>query len=63
MRETKSTSFFVDEIVKYRDIVIQCHDVPDADSIASGFALQRLLASRGVKARLIYGGPAAITKP
>ena len=29
----------LDELEKYKDITIQAHDNPDADAIASGFAL------------------------
>jgi phosphoglycolate phosphatase len=49
-------------LLDYRDIVVQCHDVPDADSIASGFALVRYIESQGGSARLIYGGRDSITK-
>ncbi|MDR3353513.1 MAG: DHH family phosphoesterase [Synergistaceae bacterium] len=45
------------------DIVIQCHDIPDADTIASGFALLCFLESLGTSARLVYGGRNPITKP
>jgi phosphoglycolate phosphatase len=51
------------DLLRYDDIVIQSHDVPDADSIASGFALLRYIESRGGRARLVYGGKRRITKP
>jgi phosphoglycolate phosphatase len=51
------------ELTKYKHIVIQCHDIPDADTIASGFALQYFLRSFGARADLIYGGAAEIAKP
>ncbi|MDR2075927.1 MAG: DHH family phosphoesterase, partial [Desulfovibrio sp.] len=51
------------EIAGQRDIVIQCHDVPDADTIASGFALLRYLQTRDAPARFIYSGRNRITKP
>jgi phosphoglycolate phosphatase len=50
------------EIVTFDEVVIQCHDAPDPDTIACGFALWRFLSLRGVKVRLIYAG-AQITKP
>ena len=28
------------ELLAYNDIVIQCHDNPDADALASGYALK-----------------------
>ncbi|MDR2615045.1 MAG: DHH family phosphoesterase [Oscillospiraceae bacterium] len=45
------------------NIVIQCHDIPDADAIGAGFALQQYLKTLGAGARLVYGGRADITKP
>ena len=35
------------DILKYNDIVIQCHDNPDADALASGFALYTFLTAYG----------------
>lgn len=31
----------LEELVKYNPITIQCHDNPDADAIAAGYALCR----------------------
>lgn len=50
------------ELTKYKNIVIQCHDNPDADALASGFALKWFLKNRGISARFIYGGKFAIKK-
>ena len=50
-------------LARHNHIVIQCHDVPDADSICSGFALQCFLRSLGADPVLVYGGPEAISKP
>jgi phosphoglycolate phosphatase len=47
----------------YRHIIIQCHDIPDADAIGAGFALQRRLQSLGADPALVYGGRAEISKP
>lgn len=44
-------------------VVIQCHNIPDADTIASAFALGRYFEQRGTPVRLVYGGPCAISKP
>ncbi len=49
-------------LLNYNDIVIQCHDNPDADALASGFAVLSYLKSHGRKARLIYGGRTIIRK-
>ncbi|MDR2528534.1 MAG: DHH family phosphoesterase, partial [Synergistaceae bacterium] len=44
-------------------IAIQCHNIPDADALASGFGLFRFFESRGnQKPKFFYGGP-PITKP
>lgn len=45
------------DLLNYEDIVIQCHDKPDADAIASGFALLRYLERNGKSPRLVYAGP------
>lgn len=52
----------LENLLDFDDIVIQCHDDPDADAIASGFALQRYLESQGKNAKLAYSGPGASTK-
>lgn len=51
------------ELHKYNDIYIQCHDNPDADTIASGYSLYEYFKSNGKKVKLIYGGRSKITKP
>ncbi|MDR2088951.1 MAG: DHH family phosphoesterase [Clostridiales Family XIII bacterium] len=50
-------------LAAHRHIVIQCHDVPDADAIGAGFALQCRLRSLGANPALVYGGRAEISKP
>ncbi len=55
-------SFRLSELLKYDDIVVQCHDNPDADALASGFVLTKYLEKNGRKARLVYGGRGEITK-
>lgn len=37
-------------------VYIQTHNFPDPDAIASAYGLQRLLASRGIKASICYNG-------
>jgi phosphoglycolate phosphatase len=51
------------DFAKYKHIVIQCHDIPDADAVGSGFALQRFLRALGADPMLVYGGREPITKP
>ncbi len=50
------------ELTKYRDIVIQCHNNPDADALASGLAVVKYLKREGIEARFIYGGFGAVQK-
>lgn len=51
------------ELLPYSSVVIQCHDFPDADTIASGFAVYTYLKDNGKEVRLVYGGRNEITKP
>lgn len=55
--------FSLHHLLKYERIVIQCHDNPDADTIASGFALLTYLESQGCSVILLYGGHLKISKP
>ena len=50
------------DLDKYNNIVIQCHDNPDADAIGCGFALYSFLKSIGKDVRFIYRGRNRITK-
>lgn len=52
----------IQELLQYKDIVIQCHDNPDADAVASGWALHRYLEENGKQVRLIYSGKHPMTK-
>ncbi len=51
------------DLLVYDRVIIQCHDNPDADSIASGFALLTWFREKKKDARLIYSGRARISKP
>lgn len=53
----------LEDLLPFHDIVIQCHNDPDADTIASGFALWEYLTAQGKSPRLVYSGNQAITKP
>ncbi len=44
------------ELLQFNDIVIQCHDNPDADALASGTALHWYFKKMGKNARFIYRG-------
>lgn len=50
------------ELNRFEHIVIQCHDNPDADAIASGYGVYLYLKSQGRQASLIYGGRERIRK-
>ena len=50
------------ELLAYDNIVIQCHNNPDADTIACGFGVYLYLKSKGKEPRLIYGGQNVIRK-
>ena len=50
------------EFLKYKNIVIQCHDNPDADALASGYALMWYFQQNDKKAKFIYRGRNEIKK-
>lgn len=50
------------DFLKYDRICIQCHDNPDADSLASGYAIFMYFKSKGKNIRFIYSGSYKITK-
>ena len=35
------------ELLEFNQIIVQCHDNPDADAIASGYALYQYLKRNG----------------
>ena len=41
---------------RFEQIVIQCHDNPDADALASGFGLYRYFSKKGKRVRFVYSG-------
>lgn len=55
--------FSLGDLLEYPQIVIQCHNNPDADTLASGYALYTYLKSMTKAVRLIYSGPFEINKP
>ena len=54
--------FKLSELLSFDDIVIQCHDFPDADSLGSAFALFSYLRENGKNTKIIYSGKSVITK-
>ena len=58
----KGAAMKLSDLLSFNDIVIQCHDRPDADALASGYALHWYLTEMGKHPRFIYRGGGAITK-
>ncbi|MCL2633718.1 MAG: DHH family phosphoesterase [Oscillospiraceae bacterium] len=54
--------FKLSEILKYDNIVIQCHDNPDADAISSAYGIYAYLAKNGKESKIIYSGIEKIKK-
>ncbi len=52
----------LNKLLKYNPIIIQCHDNPDADALASGFALYRFFEKHGKDVSFIYSGYNKIQK-
>jgi len=52
----------LETLLSYNKIYIQCHDNPDADTIASGYALYRYFSDMGKDAVLFYSGKFQIQK-
>ena len=52
----------LNDLLSHNAIAIQCHNIPDADSLASGYGLCRYFETAGKKPLFFYGGP-PITKP
>lgn len=50
------------DLLDFNNITIQCHDNPDADAIASGYAVYTYLKEQGKNVRLVYGGRNVIRK-
>jgi len=50
------------ELKKYKKVVIQCHDNPDADTLACAYAMSEYFKGCGQAAEIIYGGFAPVNK-
>ncbi len=50
------------DLLSYKKVYIQCHDNPDADTIASGFALYRYFVDQGKEVVFFYSGKFMIQK-
>lgn len=58
-----TNSSFLSRFLNYDHIIIQAHDNPDADALASGFGLYRFFTSHDIDTKLVYGGINQVTKP
>lgn len=54
--DAKSGEMMLEELLEYDRVTIQCHDNPDADTIASGFGLYCFFRDQGKNVRLLYSG-------
>lgn len=52
----------LNELLKYDNIIVQCHDNPDADAIASGYGVYTYFKNQGKKVRFVYGGKFSLKK-
>ncbi|MBP3261298.1 DHH family phosphoesterase [Pseudobutyrivibrio sp.] len=50
------------QLLEYDNIIVQCHNNPDADALASGFAVLKYLRDNGKNVRFVYGGNFEIAK-
>lgn len=53
---------FLSQLLRYKKICIQCHNNPDADTVAAAFGVYCYLTRHGVDARMVYGGREQIKK-
>lgn len=50
------------ELLEFDNIVIQCHDNPDADALASGYGLYWYFSKMKKQVRFVYGGKYEVQK-
>lgn len=53
---------FLQKLLSYKNICIQCHNNPDADAIGASFGVQCFLKKHGIDSCIVYGGAPAIKK-
>ncbi len=54
--------FKLSMLLVHDDITIQCHNVPDADTVSAAYGLYRYFKRHDKAVRIIYAGPSPITK-
>ena len=50
------------ELLAFDNITVQCHDNPDADALASGFAVWKYLHDNGKNVEFVYSGKLPVKK-
>jgi phosphoglycolate phosphatase len=51
------------ELTVHKNIVLQMHNIPDADTVSCAYVLQKYFEQHNCKAKIIYGGKIKTTKP
>ena len=54
--------FDLSKLLTYDHVIIQCHDNPDPDAIASAFALYKFLTKQEKNVQIVYSGSSEIQK-
>jgi len=54
--------FDINVLTKFKSVVIQTHDNPDADALACAFAVSTFLKDSGIPSEIVYSGFAPISK-
>ena len=54
--------FNLKDLLTYDHVIIQCHDNPDPDAVASAFALYIFLTEQGKNVQIVYSGSSEIVK-
>ncbi|MCM1144239.1 MAG: DHH family phosphoesterase [Blautia sp.] len=62
IKRSEVSGMKLSDLNPYNPIMIQCHDNPDADAIASGYALYTYFRQLGKDVRLVYLGRSRIQK-
>lgn len=53
---------FLQQFLNYKKIYIQCHNNPDADTLASAYGAYCFFTDRGIEAEMVYGGAQKVKK-
>ena len=53
---------FLNQLLKYKNICIQCHNSPDADALAAAYGVYTYLKLHDINLSIIYSGDYEIQK-